>query len=88
MTRLRGTEQTLTWLKEHHERNALLSPIYLPMIIPPLPWTSPFNGGYLSIKLKLIKSRDRNYLEELRWYDMPKVYEAINLLQSLSLIHI
>lgn len=82
VTRLRGTEQTLTWLKEHHERNALLSPIYLPMIIPPLPWTSPFNGGYLSIKLKLIKSRDRNYLEELRWYDMPKVYEAINLLQS------
>lgn len=79
--RLRGTEETLKWFREQHGKFELLTPIYQPMVIPPKDWTTPFNGGYLTLKLRLIKSNNRNYLEELRNCEMPQVYRAINTLQ-------
>jgi DNA-directed RNA polymerase len=33
-------------------RCEVLSPIYLPMVIPPRDWTTPFDGGYLSNAVK------------------------------------
>lgn len=81
-TKLTGTPETLAWLKEQHEYAEALRPVYQPMLTTPKPWTNPFNGGYLSLKMKMIKSPERKYLEELRHYEMPVVYQAINSLQG------
>lgn len=81
---VRGTEAAKAFLAERHEHCSLLTPIYRPMVIPPQPWTNPMNGGYLTMRLKFIKTHHRNYLEELKHYDMPIVYAAVNALQNTA----
>jgi DNA-directed RNA polymerase len=56
------------------------------MIVPPVDWTNPFDGGYYDLPLTLVKNKDRDkvgraYLQELANRDMPQVYEAVNTLQ-------
>jgi DNA-directed RNA polymerase len=60
----------------------------MPMVVKPLDWTDPFNGGYLSQDVQgrqaLVKTSNSNYLTELAdtAATMPVVYESINALQS------
>jgi len=83
---LRATQATLDWLKDENVRTEWMQPVYLPTIIPPKPWTSPFSGGYWSgrvRRLPLVKTRhNRAYLEELADRDMPDVYAGINAIQN------
>ena len=77
--------KTLDWLAEEHEYCELLCPVYWPTIIPPKNWTSPDDGGYhseLAHRLKLVKTYNHPYLEELRSIPMPQVYQAINRIQK------
>lgn len=79
------TKDTLTWIHNYHQRCSLFNPRYTPTIIPPKPWTTPFDGGYYSPAVRgltLVKTPYRPYLEELANDDMPKVYNAINTIQS------
>ena len=77
---------------DYVERNAdaasLLNPIYLPMVVKPQDWSSPYDGGYLTHytkPLSFVKTPDRNYLEELSGMSeqMGEVYRAINIMQSI-----
>jgi DNA-directed RNA polymerase len=75
------------WFGRSHNRCSLMAPRYLPMVVPPRPWKSPWNGGYLdgrSTKLRLFNSvrMNKNYLTELAQEPMPHVYGSINALQS------
>ena len=65
----------------------LLTPVYEPMIIPPKPWTSPYNGAYYSNyirKPKLVKSRARGYHKFLKTHAMGDVYAAVNTAQQTA----
>lgn len=79
-----ATEETALWLSRQHELASLLSPVYMPMVCKPLPWTSPFGGGYLNHRLRtpLIRGTNRNFLEELRHLPMDMEYRAVNALQD------
>jgi len=84
---LRATPATLDWIKDRHEAAEALTPVHLPMVEPPLDWSSPSNGGYrygLKGKLRLVKTRNRGYLDELHNVDMPLVYQAVNALQQTA----
>jgi DNA-directed RNA polymerase len=78
------TEATAKWLADGHARCALMSPMCMPMVVKPLPWTGPFGGGYLTkpMRFPLIKTANRNYLEDLKQVDMPMVYASVNALQE------
>jgi DNA-directed RNA polymerase len=80
------TEATMEWLEKAHARSELFAPIFLPMIVPPKRWKGPYGGGYIGKHLRyaLVKTANKNYLEELRAWDMPKVYAAINALQETA----
>lgn len=74
------------FIEKNREAAAMLSPAYMPMIVPPTDWTGPRGGGYLTHYVKpltLIKTTNRNYLDELE--EMPEqmadVYSAINAIQ-------
>ena len=76
---------TLERIEADHERLKGLAPMYLPTIIPPKPWTSPYSGGYWSgrvRRLTLVKTRHREYLDELAKADLTCVYEALNAVQA------
>lgn len=82
---IEATPETAEWIKNAHASMEWMSPTYLPTIIPPKPWTTPFDGGYWSgrvRRLTLVKTRNRQYLEELCEREMPTVYAAINALQE------
>lgn len=82
-----ATPEAMEWIQEESNRCALLSPVFLPTIIPPRPWTSPTDGGYHSNrvrKLTLIKTRSKEYLEELSNMDMSRVYDAVNAIQNTA----
>lgn len=79
------TETCAKWLEGSHARCEALEPVHMPMVVEPRPWTTPMDGGYLSKKMgyALLKTRNRKaYLDELANYEMPKVYGAVNALQS------
>ena len=84
---LKALPDTIAWIEKKNDAVSMLRPVYEPMVVQPRDWSTPFNGGYLSsnIKpLKLVKTKNRAYLEELAHTDMPIVYEAINALQRTS----
>lgn len=85
--RVEATPETIKWLEEENNRCEAMAPVYLPTIIPPKPWTSPFDGGYWSgrvRRLALVKTYSKQYLAELAEHDMPEVYDAINAMQHTA----
>lgn len=81
---IEATPETIEWINEENNRCEAMSPVYLPTIIPPRPWTSPFEGGYWTPRvrrLSLVKTHSKEYLEELGEHDMPLVYDAVNAMQ-------
>lgn len=82
-----ATPDAMEWILEESNRCALLSPVFLPTIIPPRPWTSPTEGGYWSNRVRrltLVKTRSKSYLEELSNMDMSNVYDAVNAMQHTA----
>ncbi len=82
------TEKGLAWVKDNEEFLASMSMSYLPMVIPPKDWTTPYNGGYHDPAIRktynLIKG-SRNDLSDLldqypNGFDV--LMEAINNIQS------
>lgn len=73
------------WLATSEIREALLAPFHYPMLVPPQPWTTPYNGGYLNSQLhalQLIWSRNKLANRNIEGEAMPEVYEAVNALQQ------
>lgn len=81
---LRPTPQLLEWVKQCHDRNELLEPVLYPMVAEPRPWTTPTSGGYYTphFHAKMVKGKARGYIEELTHIEMPRVYEALNIMQA------
>jgi len=82
---IEGNQKILDWLAQAHESAALFQPVLLPMVVPPKPWTSPTDGGYLTHlrrRADLVRSRNRAYKRELEQADMPLVYDAVNAIQA------
>ena len=87
MTVIEPTENTMQWIQEENNRCAVMSPLYLPTVIPPKPWSDPFTGGYWTPRVRrltLMKgwSLSKEYLDELAEHDLDPVYDAVNSMQS------
>lgn len=81
---LSPTQKLADWLESQHARCELLNPIHLPMIVEPKPWTTPFDGGYLTGKAWLVKGGRKEYMQRLATTAMPDVYDALNAIQSTA----
>lgn len=84
---VRALPDTLEWIEKKNEVIQYLRPVYEPMVVQPRDWTTPFDGGYISSNVKplrMVKTKNRAYLDELKNTDMPIVYEAINALQRTA----
>jgi DNA-directed RNA polymerase len=84
---VKATEETLAWINSENSRCEALTPVFLPMIIPPRDWTSPTDGGYLTPSLNrqpMVKTMNRAFMEELKHHEMPEVYRAVNTLQRTA----
>jgi DNA-directed RNA polymerase len=84
--RIALTTAASDWIATHESKLASLSsPIYLPMIVPPRPWTSLNKGGYLATPLKLLKRQPNRRAQQLLGSaDLSIVYSAVNAMQSTA----
>jgi DNA-directed RNA polymerase len=83
---VRFTEEWVPVLEKAHAQCALLSPVHLPMIHKPREWRHPYSGGYLTdtLRVRLVRTRNRQYLDELGSLDLAPVLDAVNLIQSTA----
>ena len=82
-----GNQKVLDWLTKAHDSAALYQPVLMPMVVPPRPWTTPRDGGYLTDiggRADLVRTRNRAYKRELALVDMPNVYQALNAIQATA----
>ena len=76
------TDDAKLILELGHMKAEDMTPIWMPMVCRPIPWTSPTDGGYVARRLPLVKLAREAYLEELENTEMPTVYNALNALQD------
>jgi DNA-directed RNA polymerase len=82
---LRLTPEAESALNERDDMvQALLRPWFKPTLVAPLDWVSPSEGGYHTHAEDLVKTRKRQYLEQLRQAEMPDVYQALNAIQRTA----
>jgi len=84
---VKALPETLDWIEKKSEVIQYLRPVYEPMIVQPRDWSTPFDGGYISSNirpLRMVKTKNKAYLDELKNIDMPLVYEAVNTLQRTA----
>jgi len=86
-----ATHEVCEFVEKNKDVAQLLTPMYMPMVVPPVDWTSPRDGGYLTHHLSqmpFVKVRQnvasQNYLTDLesRADGMKDVYDAVNTIQS------
>lgn len=79
-------EKTIEWINGKNAFCEVMSPSYLPCIVPPKPWSNIYDGGFYTdiTRTRLVKTRDKNYLRKLEEADMPEVYDAVNTIQNTS----
>lgn len=80
------TEVVSDWLERQHERCELLDPIPMPMVIPPQPWTTPNDGGYLNPPPgnALVRTHHPEHIEMIDKAEMPQVLRAVNVIQQTA----
>jgi DNA-directed RNA polymerase, mitochondrial len=82
-----ATDATLEWIKRCNGALQFTTPVFLPTLTPPRPWSNTRDGGYwfsLARRCTLMRTDGRHQLQDLDNVEMPKVYEAINALQETS----
>jgi DNA-directed RNA polymerase len=85
--RIRATETALNWIGQEDERRALLKPVTLPCVIPPMPWVSPTEGGYWTEEVRksnpLLRAWNaKGRMKLLKKANPQQVYRAVNGLQA------
>ena len=55
---VKPTKACMEWIEQVANSQLLMTPNYLPLVIPPRPWTTPTNGGYYAkhLSTELLKS--------------------------------
>lgn len=88
-TIIKATPETREWIEKRIEVAQFFRPTYEPMVVPPKPWTTPFDGGYLTSSIRplsLVKvvRVGKEYLNQLAEVEMPTVYAAVNAIQNTA----
>ncbi len=85
--RLVATPETLDWIDDRCSRIGLTAPQYKPLVIKPREWTydNLTNGVYYSHHcrpVRFVKTRNTNYLEELKSCEIDVVLHSVNAMQA------
>ena len=84
--KFQGTAKVLEWIKKKNSIYELLSPIKMPMVIPPKPWVSMFEGGYYNVALPMVKTDDQASVDAIEYKikagEMDEVLEGLNNIQQ------
>lgn len=60
------------------------APVYLPMVVEPKEWDEDGNGGYLTLRQPLVKTRFEGHTEALQEANLSSVRGSINIIQQTA----
>ncbi|XXQ32491.1 DNA-directed RNA polymerase [Plasmodiophora brassicae] len=67
-----------------HIRRESIGTDFMPMVVPPIPWTMPEYGGYVSSRSNVMKMRGSRAQEEaLELADLTTIYKALDVLGAV-----
>lgn len=78
---LQPTDEVLEFLEKAHAQCELLDPVYYPMVVEPRDWTSLYDGGFLTQRFPLVKTKNDIGRRLLERQDLTEVFNACNTLQ-------
>lgn len=81
------TAKTAEWIDARNAAAAVLCPVNLPMVVPPLPWGPSTRGGYrfgLFRKYTFVRTASKAHRTFMEAQEMPAVYAAVNALQNTA----
>ncbi len=81
------TAETMAWVEKCSESLKFMSPVFMPTLIPPKPWSNTRDGGYwfaLAGFFPLMRTEMKAQLQDLDTTEMPEVFAAINTLQETA----
>lgn len=84
---LTATEETLNWISKRDDILESLTPVNLPMIVPPIQWEQGQRGGYryaMRNKYSLVRGQSAVHAEMIEEASMPLVYQALNAIQNTA----
>jgi len=89
VNRLVATDETLEWISKRSDKAGLTSPVYKPMLVQPRDWTydNLTDGCYITRHnrpVRIIKSSNKAYFEELANTDMDVVLYSLNAMQGTA----
>ncbi len=86
-----GTDYAINLIEQNMELFQYLHPEFMPTLIQPKDWTTPWDGGYHSEELRrrrpLVKVRGycrKEHSAALQRAEMPVVYDAVNAAQAVA----
>ena len=86
MVGLRPTDKLKQWIKDVDMRCEVLSPLFMPTVIPPVAWDDYRGGGYWTesreMKPTILRSRKKITREVFKEGDPTQVYKALNIIQA------
>jgi DNA-directed RNA polymerase len=77
---------TIDWIHDAEAMAKNVIPLNLPMLSPPRPWTTPYDGGYSEDfvgRRTLVSSRHKAHIRALDKAICPAVYDTVNTLQEV-----
>jgi len=84
--KLDTTVQFDEWAAEFEKERGLLNPTYLPLKVPPRPWTSLTEGGYHTphLRLRFVKTKGNDHKEFVEQHIPHKHIRAVNKMQRTA----
>jgi DNA-directed RNA polymerase len=84
---LTATPATKDWMNTRNDVLEMLTPVNLPMLIPPRPWSHEQRGGYLfglRNKYDFVRGASKAQRQAIADAEIPLVYEALNTIQETA----
>lgn len=69
-------------IEDGHTQRQYMRPRYLPMIVPPYPWSKDAQGGYVHIRTPFISKPTATQKKALAEADLSQVWECLNALMA------
>jgi len=82
VTYVRMDREVFEAIEKGHQQRETLRPRYLPMIVPPYPWSNEYQGGYIHIRTPFISKLTKGQKQALNGADLDAVYEGLNAVNA------
>jgi DNA-directed RNA polymerase, mitochondrial len=69
-------------IEQGHEARQFLRPRYLPMIVPPYPWTAEAQGGYVHVRTPFVSKPTPEQKAALKAADLTVIHDALNTISG------